>query len=122
MKKENGEVVTNREDILKVCAEFYQALLASQNKNTTRNANESPDNLEPPPFIEEEINKALKDMKNNKAPGIDQLTSDIIKLGGDEALKQITKIFNEILKNRKITPEWKEAKIIILHKKGDSLV
>ena len=107
MKKENGEIATNREDVLKVCADFYQELYSSQNKDTRKNTNESPENLEPAPFSKEEINKALKEMKDNKAPGIDQLTSDIIKIGGDEALTQITKIFNDILKNRKIPPEWK---------------
>ena len=59
------------------------------------------------------------EMKQNKAPGNDKLTCDIIKLGGNEAINQITKIFNMILKNKKIPPEWKEAKVIILHKKGD---
>jgi len=119
MKKENGESATNREDILKVCADFYQELYSSQNKDTRKSTKESPENLEPAPFSKEEINKALKEMKDNKAPGNDQLTSDIIKIGGDEALKIITKIFNDILKNRKIPPEWKEAKVIVLHKKGD---
>ena len=30
-------------------------------------------------------------MKNIKAPGIDNLTSDITKLGGEESVKQLTK-------------------------------
>jgi hypothetical protein len=37
-------------------------------------------------------------MKQNKAPGNDKLTCDIIKIGANEAVTQITKIFNTILK------------------------
>ena len=58
-------------------------------------------------------------MKNNKAPGIDNLTSDIMKLGGEESVKQLTFFFHQILETKKIPAEWKEAKMIILHKKGD---
>ena len=66
-----------------------------------------------------EVKKTLKEMKNNKAPGIDNLTSDIMILGGEESVKQLTKNFNQILETKKIPAEWKEAKMIILHKKGD---
>ena len=53
----------------------------------------------------------------NKAPGTNNLTSDITILGGEEAVKQITKFFNQMLKTKKIPAEWKEAKMIILQKK-----
>ena len=119
MKNEKGEVVTSREEVLKVCAQFYQELYSSQTRNSNITNNVSPDNTEAPPFIKREVEKALKEMKQNKAPGNDTLTCDIIGLGGNEAITQITKIFNTILKNKKIPPEWKEAKVIILHKKGD---
>ena len=58
-------------------------------------------------------------MKANKAPGNDQITSDVIKLGGNQVIKQLKIIFNNILKSKTVPKEWKEAKIIILHKKGD---
>ena len=119
MKNAKGEVVTSKEEVLKVCAQFYQELYSSQTSNSNNTKNVSPDNSEAPPFIEREVEKTLKEMKQNKAPGNDKLTCDIIKLGGNEAIKQITKIFNTILKSKKIPPEWKEAKVIILHKKGD---
>ena len=120
MKTEKGETVTNREEVLKVCADFYKELYSSQAQNTpTTPIDVSPDSSEVPPFLHNEVSKTLRDMKKNKAPGNDQITSDIISLGGDEAIEQVTKIFNEILKTRKIPKEWKEAKMIILHKKGD---
>ena len=37
-----------------------------------------------------EVNKTLKEMKNSKAPGIDNLTSDIMILRGEESVKQLT--------------------------------
>ncbi len=65
------------------------------------------------------MEKALAEMKKNKAPGIDDLTSDIIKEGGSEIIKQVTKLFNQITQEKRIPVKWKEAKVILLHKKGD---
>ena len=64
-----------------------------------------------------EVKKTLKEMKNNKATSVDNLTSGIVILGGEESVKQLTKNFNHILVTKKIPAEWKEAKMIILHKK-----
>ena len=54
----------------------------------------------------------------NKAPGIDYLTSDVMILGGEKSVRQIPN-FNQILDTKQIPVEWKEAKVIIIHKKGD---
>ena len=66
-----------------------------------------------------EVKKTLKEIKKYKAPGIDNLTSDIVKLGGEESVKLFTKLFNQISETKTIPAEWKEAKMIILHKRGD---
>ena len=62
---------------------------------------------------------AVKQMKDNKAPGNDDLSSDIFKISGNEINKQLVKLYNHILSEKKIPVKWKEAKIILLHKKGD---
>ena len=58
-------------------------------------------------------------MKKGKAPGIDNITSDILTLGGKEVIKALKTIFNEILESQEIPETWREAKMIILHKKGE---
>ena len=67
-----------------------------------------------------EVKKNFKEMKNNKALGIDNLTIDIMVLVGEESVKRITTISDQILDSKKIPTEWKEAKMIILHNKGDA--
>ena len=49
----------------------------------------NPDSSEVPPFMTSEVKKPLREMKN-KVPGIDNLTSDIVSLGGEESMKLIT--------------------------------
>ena len=119
MRNSEGEIKTDQKQILSICAKFYQDLYSSKQQNSCNKDATDTDSTKVPLFMETEIEKALKEMKKNKSPGNDQLTSDIIKLGGSEALKQITTIFNNILRTQKIPHEWKEAKIIILFKKGD---
>ena len=41
------------------------------------------------------------DVPKSKAPGIDKLTSDVIKTGGDEAVYQLTKVYNKNLQSRR---------------------
>ena len=57
-------------------------------------------------------------MSKRKAPGPDDITSDMFILGGEPVLKYLTKIFDEILTTTQIPPTWGEAKVIIIDKKG----
>ena len=41
------------------------------------------------PLLKEQVQNALNHMKKGKAPGEDQLTSDILKLGGEELFKMV---------------------------------
>ena len=36
----------------------------------------------------------IKEMKDNKAPGTDDITSDIIKIGDEVIAKEFTKLYN----------------------------
>ena len=61
-------------------------------------------------------------MKRLKAQGMDEITSDIIKLGGEGGqivLTYLTNIFNNILKTTQIPDSKHEAKIVIPFKKRD---
>ena len=65
-----------------------------------------------------EVRKTLEKTKK-QGPNIDNPTSDVMILGEDKSVKQITKLFNKILETKKIPVEWKEANMIKQHKKGD---
>ena len=88
--------------------------------NTPHKKNTSPDTSEVPPIMTSEVKKNLKEMKNNKVLGIDNLTSDAMIHRGDESVKHITKKFNHILETKRYRFEWKEAKMIILQNKRDT--
>ena len=119
MRKESGEITTNREEILKICANFYKSLYTQTVPTPESTMKSSPDTEEIPEFTEEEVERAIKRMKRHKAQGVDGITSDIIKLGGPMVLTYLTNIFNNILRTKQIPDSWHEAKIVILFKKGD---
>ena len=119
MRKESGEITTNREETLKICANFYKSLYTQTVPTPESTMKSSPDTEEIPEFTEEEVERAIKRMKRHKAQGVDGITRHIIKLGGPIVLTYLTNIFNNIKKTKQIPDSWHEAKIVILFKKGD---
>ena len=119
MRKESGEITTNREEILEICTNFYKSLYTQTVPTPESTMKSSPDTEEIPEFTEEEVERAIKRMKRHKAQGVDGITSDIIKLGGPMVLTYLTNIFNNILRTKQIPDSWHEAIIVILFKKGD---
>ena len=119
MKDKNGERITDREEILNICKKYYEELYDKSVQDPDHLLSSSPDNTEVPPFTEEEVEASLKKMSKRKAPGPDDITSDMFILGGEPVLKYLTKTFNEILTTTQIPPSWDEAKVIIIYKKGD---
>ncbi len=68
----------------------------------------------------EEISQALKQMKNRKAPGNDDISADLLKAGGLPVLRWLHKIFVDIWQNEEIVDDWTLAILIRLFKnKGD---
>ena len=70
----------------------------------------SPDQSAIPQVTVREVEVAITEMKDNKAPGTDDITSGIIKIGGAGITKELTKLYNQIMEEKRIPVYWKEAK------------
>ena len=67
----------------------------------------------------EEIEQAVKNMKNRKAPGIDNITAEVLKAGGKPMAEMLHKIFNAIWVQERTPKNWARMLITPIHKKGD---
>jgi hypothetical protein len=69
----------------------------------------------------EEIKISLKALKNNKAPGADNMPAELPKCCGDEAVRLIHKLIMDIWEKEYVPKEWRKSIICPIHKKGDKL-
>ncbi|KAL5010020.1 hypothetical protein ScPMuIL_012325 [Solemya velum] len=74
-------------------------------------------NLDTP--SKEELVKAIQCLKNNKAPGKDQLSAELFKTDPSLTADILLPIFHKIWQNNTIPRTWTEGNIIKLPKKGD---
>lgn len=75
-------------------------------------------NEEIPEITEEEIVKAAKNLKPNKAPGLDGIIPEIIKKIAEARPDRLRALFNGIIERGKIPKDWKKARTILLRKPG----
>ena len=117
LKDKEGNILHDRHKMSNRIKEFYEDLydakITNKAEENYKNQNEIPD------IILKEIEMALKSMPNNKTPGADQITTDMIKNGGTTVLKIIQKLFNRCLKEKKIPQYWNNSNSILIHRKGD---
>ena len=88
-EQEEEEKKEEEDEVLKICALFHTELYSStlQDQHPSLNIT-SQDSSEVPPIMTSEVNKTLKEMKNNKVPGTDNLTSDVMILGREESVNK----------------------------------
>ena len=69
------------------------------------------------PFSEEEVQRAIKSMKNNKRAGIDDVTSELIKFRPlNEISKRIASLFNHIAEHGDTQKEIHKGILVPLQK------
>jgi hypothetical protein len=66
----------------------------------------------------EEIINSLKNMNRGKAPGQDNITIDLLKDANHVILQPLCKLYNCCLEQENIPTTWRNAQIILLHKKA----
>uniref|UniRef100_A0A8D8WVA9 Craniofacial development protein 2 n=1 Tax=Cacopsylla melanoneura TaxID=428564 RepID=A0A8D8WVA9_9HEMI len=120
----NGEMLTNDETVLERWAQHFEELLNEDERITTVRIEEEQiteeDDMENMP-TRSEIQKAIQKMKNNRAPGNDNITAELLKYGGEAVENMMLKIIHTIWKIEKIPVNWTTGVLCPLHKKGDRM-
>ena len=78
----------------------------------------SPDGVDMSPFTFGEITEILPSLPNGKAPGLDMLAYEHIKLGGPHIIQCITKLYNSIVRLIWVPTGFKKGLLIPLYKGG----
>ena len=111
----DGHEITDQDLILKRIEEFYEDLYASD--KDTEEPGEPQEEI--PNVTDWEVQHAVKQMKKGKSPGPDNVLIDTVREGGDVLAKELAKLFSMCMHKGRVPNQWKEASMIILHKKGD---
>ena len=79
--------------------------------------------LEMNTITEEEVEKAVKKMKTEKAVGVDELSVEMVKPSRLEGIKWLTRLFNVRFTTGEIPTEWRREVIVPIWKgKGTSMI
>ena len=71
-------------------------------------------------ITEEEVEKAVKNMKTGKAVGVDELSGELTKANRLVGIKWLTRLFNVCFTTGEIPTEWRIGVIVPIWKgKGD---
>lgn len=125
IKNEKQIEIHDRNKIIEIIHQYYTNLYQTKEappedikrrlKTKIKNVNSEIQ----PEISKSEIKKALKELKNNKAPGQDGMTAEMLKNGGKIITNTLYTLMNQIMQEKKIPDSWNESITIILHKKGD---
>ena len=127
IKDDKGVKQFKQENVLKLWKEHFEKHLNTSfdhDENALHSLNAAQDeNVESVPEITvEEIKTAISKMKNRKAPGADQITSEVLKAGGEKMIAILEKIFNKILSSEKTPMDFSKMIVSPVYKKGDKLL
>ncbi|KAG7301329.1 hypothetical protein JYU34_014259 [Plutella xylostella] len=122
MKNKKGQSLSKRPDIINEATEFYRDLYHSETTSSIDIINSACHayiNEELPTIIEPEIRHAIKSQKNNKSPGEDKITNELLKSMAECLNRPLQDLFNNVVETKQAPKQWSASITTLLHKKGD---
>ena len=68
-----------------------------------------------------ELREAVKCMKDGKAPGVDEITAEVLKIAGEPMIQMLDKICRKVWLEEKSPKDWSRMLVSPIFKKGDKL-
>ena len=110
-----GRGIRDQNRIIERIEEFYTELYDSE-QNTIIHTYLK----EVPEITSWEMEAALRDIMNGTATSNDHTNIETLKAGEDTILKTLAKLYTKCLSERRIPTAWKNAKMMIIFKKGNT--
>lgn len=116
-----GKVIEGKEQVKNRWKEYFEELYRLDECKETDilkelKATNKEEGLEN--FTEEEVRMAIKALKSRKAPGVDNITAEILQAGEEHTTKIFHNLCNKIFEEENIPDEWGKAVIVPIHKKA----
>jgi len=115
-----GNRIVDQKQVLKIWENYVTELYNRPNRRETLEVEpeEEVDTDEKGPYIlQSEVQKAVKEMRNRKATGDDDIPEDVLTVLGEGGLKILTKLTNTIYETGKWPKHFSEVTMIALKKK-----
>ena len=122
-----GNLITNQQSILSEEKKFYEKLYSKKEHtdsnidffdNSLPKLNENDSNSCEGEITDQECIKAIKEMKNQKSPGSDGITTEFYKLFWNEIKEYFLKSINFSFQKQELTELQKQSIITLLPKPG----
>jgi hypothetical protein len=127
IRDSSGTILADRSSQTKRWKEHFEALLNHDDPPTPNVLLQPPVTIKSPvyeidcsPPTVTEILGIIKRLQNNKAPGEDGITSEILKACSSTIPNWLCDIFNTAWTNEEIPQDWREAILLPFFKKGDN--
>ena len=69
------------------------------------------------PLTRGDILAAIKNLKNHKAAGLDNISAELIKYGGPALHEKMVALLFDIWERETMPSDWEEGVLVVLHKK-----
>ena len=117
LKSKDGTLIMEKDKILDRWGEYIKDLFEDE-RNEEHIVEK---NSEGPPIMRDEVRAALKRMKPGKAPGPDNITTEMIEALEESGIEKITVLLNEIYDTGKIPKDMSKSIFIALPKKTGAI-
>ena len=117
----DGTLLSQGEDKLARWAEHFSEVLNRPAPTIPAQVEESTNTLpiDTEQFTEEEVRAAIRSLKNYKSPGMDGISPEMLKGGGDTVVKWMCNLCNQVWESGDVPEDWKNGTIICIPKKGN---
>lgn len=130
LQTESGDIVNSDDLILKECCKFYKELYSSQRieddciesyveKTEIPTLNNKDRELCDTDITEEEVYEAIRNLKNNKSPGIDGITPEFYKKHWQLIKLPFMNMLKESYDKNSLSTSLNQSVITLIFKKGD---
>jgi hypothetical protein len=125
IKDNNGKLLTEKEDVMNRWKEYIEILYDKDGKPTEEDIQlEQEDQIQEdykgPEILKSEIEKAIDEMKNNKAEGVDGIPAELWKELGDKAKAEMNELCKDMYETGKLPKDFTRTILIPLQKKANA--
>ena len=122
VKDREGKLLWKEDEIRKRWQEHFMEVLNRPDLETVAEVVDDSDinkEIEEGPVTKLQIKNAIKDMKNSKAAGIDNITEEMMKADIDTTVDVLHQLLSLIWEEERIPEDWCKGLIVKLPKNGD---